>query len=364
MIHLVLLRLLESYFRHRWLYMLPLILMIGLAGVFMVRKPPTYLSYGNLYVQREPLLTSLTRIRSNGFSWRTPAQATVGEMKELLQTEAFVRTVLDQTDWQPRMTGEREVVNETIAAFREAVWVRAQGENLVEFGAQQEQPELAQQFAQATVDAYITWKIDIDRQESVVAQTFFENLIDPYQIELDQARTELRTYLQANPGPVIGNRPAAEQMEIERLEFAMNEAAKRLTDAMNKEENARLSLSKAESEANQTYIVVDAPLLPEQPRLSKRDVAEDLAIFLGIGMLLSVTGIVGGTLLDRSFRLPIDVRHGLDLPVLAAVPQVRATASRPKPVGNQQRTVVPTVKRSERSVGQQPLPDALAGTHS
>ena len=36
---------------------------------------------------------------------------------------------------------------------------------------------------------------------------------------------------------------------------------------------------------------------------------------------MSVLGIVGGLILDRSFRFPIDVRHGLNLPVLAMIPE-------------------------------------------
>jgi len=361
MIHLALLRLLESFFRRRWLYALPVVLMTVLAVIFIMRQPPVYLAYGKLYVQREPLLTALTGIGNDGFSWRTPAQATVGELNELLQTEAFVRSVIEQTDLQPRMVQEREVVKETIDEFREAVWIKSKGENLVEFGAQHEQPELAQQFAQATVASYVDWKINIDRQESVVAQTFFENLIGPYQENLDNTRAELQAYLEANPEPVRGDRPTREQMEIERLQASIDKASERLTDAVNKEENARLALSKAESEANQTYIVVDGPLLPEEPRVSERAMAADAAIFLVIGMLLSLTGVVGGALLDRSLRLPIDIRHGLELPVLAAVPQVRANASRPKPSDGQPRRAHQT---RNSSIGQQSVPDALAGTQS
>ena len=45
-------------------------------------------------------------------------------------------------------------------------------------------------------------------------------------------------------------------------------------------------------------------------------------IFVVVGVVLSIMGILGGALLDRSHRFAIDVRHTLDLPVLALVPDV------------------------------------------
>ena len=77
MVRLVLLRLLESYFRHRWLYLLPIVFMAGAALVYILNMPPTYVVSGTLYIQNDNLLSSLTDIRNDGFSYVTPAQATM-----------------------------------------------------------------------------------------------------------------------------------------------------------------------------------------------------------------------------------------------------------------------------------------------
>lgn len=75
MIRLVFLRLLENYFQHRWLYLLPVLIMFiaGVAYPFVV--PASYVAEGTVYVQPETLLSSLTVVWNDGFAFRyvTPA---------------------------------------------------------------------------------------------------------------------------------------------------------------------------------------------------------------------------------------------------------------------------------------------------
>jgi hypothetical protein len=52
MARLIILRLLDSYFRHRWLNLLPIVLMIGLASASFTLAEPEFVSRGRLYVQK------------------------------------------------------------------------------------------------------------------------------------------------------------------------------------------------------------------------------------------------------------------------------------------------------------------------
>ncbi|MDV7397508.1 Wzz/FepE/Etk N-terminal domain-containing protein, partial [Arthrospira platensis SPKY1] len=101
MLRLVTLRILESYFQHRWLYFLPLVLMIGLGAYYAFDAKPTYTAKGVLYVETQSYLASLTNVSGTGSDpawWKTPAQVTNEEIGELLQTDAFVRAIIRQTD--------------------------------------------------------------------------------------------------------------------------------------------------------------------------------------------------------------------------------------------------------------------------
>jgi uncharacterized protein involved in exopolysaccharide biosynthesis len=335
MVRLVLLRLLESYFRHRWLYLLPFVLMSALGAFYVTQLPPVYIVRGTLYVQQQTLLNSLTSLQNNGYSWRTPAQATVSELGELMQTEAFVRAVIAKTPLEAGMSGGPKQVQRTIDRYRESVWLAALGDNLVGFYAKDEDPQLTQQLVAATMDMYLQWKVNGDRQESLVAQEFFAQLIPPYQEELKRARDALTAYVQAHPAPVRGERPVEEQLQVDQLQSALDVAQQRLLNAVSKDEEARLALAKTESDARNAFVMIDAPVVPAEADVSLRRLAFSLAIFLAAGAILSLAGVVGGALLDRTFRFPIDVRHALGLPVLATIGEVLPGAP-PEMIGEAQ----------------------------
>lgn len=324
MFRLVVFRLLESYFRHRWVYILPIVLMTGLSAYFILyRTEPKYISQGVLYVQDESLLASLTAINDNNTGWwTTPSQAISKQVTDLLQTDAFVRAIIGQTQLESEMNQGNQVVSEIIATTRKNIWVNTIGDNQISINAADENPELAYEFVNATIESYLQWQINARRGESESAQGFFSDLIKTYEVELSSAREDMKNFLRNNPAPIRGDRPGEEQLEIDRLQANIDLAATRYANALDKEENSRLAMAQIESDMRQTYFVIDAPKLPTESATSLKEIAINGAIFIAVGFLLSAGAIVGAAILDRSFRLPIDVEHRLNLPVLAEIPDV------------------------------------------
>ncbi|MBK9940433.1 MAG: lipopolysaccharide biosynthesis protein [Kouleothrix sp.] len=323
MIRLIILRLFESYFRHRWLNLVPIVVLLFAASGYIALSKPEYISIGTLYVQKASLLSSLTKIQDDGFSWRTPTQIAVNEVSELLQTDAFIRSAIKKTDLEAEMARGPDAITTAMDSFRQSVQVQMVGDNLIEFIARNRDPKLAQQLASATIEAYTQWKLNADQQESAVAQSFFAEVIPPYQQELQRARNELKTFLETHPQPLRGERLPEEQVQIAQIQAAIDLASTRLENALDKEESARLAQSQAESNVRQNYLVIDAPTLPSKPERSLKTIVLNASIFLVIGVFLSGAGVVGGALLDHSFRFALDVRSALDLPVLALVPDLR-----------------------------------------
>jgi uncharacterized protein involved in exopolysaccharide biosynthesis len=322
MARLFVLRLLDSYFRHRWLNLLPLVLMITMAGVYFQITAQLYTSRGRLYVQKSSLLPSLTQIRIDGISYQSPTQIAVSEVNELVLTEAFIRSVIQKTDLEASMSAGPEAVQKTIADFRTELSVQAVGDSIIEITVKNKDPKLAQQLAAAVIESYSLWKLNGDLQESAVAQAFFASVIPGYQEDLQKVRDELEQFLKQHPVQLRGERPAEEQVEIDRLQGAVESSSKRVQDALEKEESARLSQSQAESSVRQDYLLIDAPTVPIKPETSLKERATGPAIFVIIGLFLTVGCVVGSTLLDRSFRFPLDIDNNLSLPVLALIPDV------------------------------------------
>jgi uncharacterized protein involved in exopolysaccharide biosynthesis len=326
---LVILRLLDSYFRHRWLNLLPLIIMIGLAGASFALAEPQYVSRGRLYVQRSSLLPSLTQLPSEGYSWQTPTQIALSEFQELVQTEAFVRSIIQKTDLEANMSGGADLIQQTLEQFRLALSLQQVGDNVIEIAVKDKNPKLAQQLATATIDAYSVWKLNADKQESAVAQSFFRDVLPGYQDDLQKAREALKTYLEQHPVPLRGERPPQEELEIAQFQSAVDVATRRVESALEKEESARLSQAQAESSVRQDYVLIDAPTAPSRPETSLKQQLMIVAIFVFAGIILTFAGIIGSVLLDRSLRFPLDVRSSLHLPVLASVPDVSGVVQPP-----------------------------------
>lgn len=322
MVRLVMLRILESYFRHRWLYLLPIVLMTALGVVFVLLTKPTYTAKGVLYVETQSYLATLTDLRDSGASWwTTPAESVNQEISELLQTDAFIRAIIQRTSLEEEMDGGSAVVDTLIEETRRNVWPSPLGNNQLQVNAVHEDPEIAYQIVTAVIEGYLQWRVNADLAESEVAQSFFSDLIETYSVNLAAAREAMRNYVEAHPVPLRGDRPAEEAMEISRLQGEIDLAASRYATALDKEEETRLAMAQIESDARQTYFLIDAPTIPDTPDTSLRKLALSGGIFTVVGVFLSAGLIVGVALIDRSFRFPIDVINRLELPVLTMVPE-------------------------------------------
>src|SRR5215212_1489807 len=117
MARIFILRIFDSYFRHRWLNLLPLVLMLAMAGAYFQLAEKQYVSRGRLYVQKSSLLPSLTQLPVDGVSWQSPTQVAVNEFNELALTEAFIRSVIQKTDLEANMSAGPEAVQKTIEDF-------------------------------------------------------------------------------------------------------------------------------------------------------------------------------------------------------------------------------------------------------
>lgn len=316
-------RFFENYFRHRWLYLIPIVIMIGVAGVTFALTKPKYVSYGVVFIQKESLLASLNQVgNSNTNIWLTPAQSASNELNELLQTDSFVRAVIQQTDLEKKMSGGLSVVNDTIATTRKNITVTTLGDNQVQVSASYQTPIVASQIANGVIDEYIKWQSNSKRAESEAALAFFGNLIQSYQGDLDNARQAMKTYLEAHPTPIRGDISSLDKLEISRLQSDIDLASARFSSALDKEENARLALSQIDSNARQTYILIDAPQPSLKPNTSTKQLALQNGILALVGVVISIAAVGGAMVIDRTFLLKVDVTNTLGLPVLAMVPYI------------------------------------------
>lgn len=314
-----LLRILDAFFRHRWWYVLPALLLVGVGLATAASAEGVYRSSGVMYAESETLLSRLTAVRGDGGTgYETPASLAGQQMNGLLQTDEFVRSIAARSGLEEAVAdGTRQ-----LPTVRSSISVWANGYNLVQVAATDADPQVAYQLVRATVDTFIQWVVDANLSDSSAAEGFLGDLVTTYRDEVQGARAELDAYLRDHPGPAAG-RPLAEQVDIDRLTSVVSTAEARYAAALTKSEDARLATAQTKGDVAQRLRLVDAPEIPTAAESTLQGRVLTVGMFLALALLLTSGAVVAASLVDTSFRFPADVGDRLHRPVLAVLPEVR-----------------------------------------
>lgn len=322
---LAVMRFLENWFQNFWLYLIPFILMLGAYAASFYILEDEFVSKGVLFVQTETLIDQVASLGDDNVNFfLSPSQQTADEIDELLNTDSFIRLIISQTPTlEAEMVKGDKIVRETIADVRDSIAVNITGSNNVEVSVSWTDQEIAWKTATATMNSYIEWKINSDKRDSFAAREFLENLVPQYQNEYRAAVQGLEEFLIQNPEPFRGERPEIEQLQINQLEVAAQTSFDRFQAASDNLEQIRLEEAIIEGKTTQSYTIVDSPKIPveEEGGLVRKVVTA--AVFVTLGIVLSLLAIISSTLFDRSLRFPIESPSSLGLPVLSSVKRVK-----------------------------------------
>ena len=312
-------RLLETFFRRPWLYLLPLVICVAFGVVTAVSAPRLYVSVGIVDVSDDTLLSNLSEIGGAGFSFETPASRTSDEINERLLSDAFVRSIAGAAGLDTAL--ESGVID--LDYVRSRVGAADDGNNLLRVQAGSHDPVVAARMAQATIDTFIQAIVDEDLRESQTAVTFYNDVADSYLDDIDRARDDLEAYLRSHPEPSSGDRPAAEVAALSQLTAALERSEERYGSALDNAEQARLAMEQAKVDVQQRIRLIDPPTVPSAPVSGLRAAAMTIMMFGVLGSLLSAGFVLLSSFLDQSMWTRGDVRRRLGVDVLAVVPTAR-----------------------------------------
>jgi capsular polysaccharide biosynthesis protein len=312
-------RLLETFFRRWWLYLLPLVLFSAVGVMKGVNSGHGFTSTGVIDVSRGTLLSQLTSIRGENFGYETPANSTAGTMSSLLRTDQFMTEIAESAG-----VGEQLARGEmTPAALRMAIHVTPSTDTLLGVQATTDDPELSARLAKATIDRFVDYVVSGDVSESKAAEGFFARQLAEDETAVQKARADLQAYALAHPGGPTESRALDEQIEIQRLTGAVNSAESQYQTTQQKANEARLATEQAASDVSQRLRIVDEPDVPTKPEPRIQTAVMTVAIFVFVGMLLAFGAVVLGTVTDRSLRTGDDIEQLLGLSVIAVVPDAK-----------------------------------------
>lgn len=313
-------RLLETFFRRAWLYLLPLVLLIALGVMSAMSLEKKWVSAGAIHASTESLIRTFSEVGvGQAFTYETPAERTSRTINDLLGTKSFLDDVIERA-------GVTRAVEEQVLTYQEiraGLAASPSGDNILSIRAESSAPELSLRLASATIDSFIQYVIDSDVASGEGTEAFFAEQLAALEVELQTAQAAQSQYLADHPSVPGLERPEAELIELEQLTAEVTRIRERYNTVLASLDAAKLVQRQAEADVEQRLRLVDAPTEPIAPQPMSRQMIITVLMFAVMGALISGGLIALVTLTDRTVRAPGDIEERAGLPVIAIVPAAR-----------------------------------------
>jgi uncharacterized protein involved in exopolysaccharide biosynthesis len=317
----IVIRLLETFFRRWYFYLVPFVAIVGLGLSSIASTPTEFKSEGVITTSNASLLSELTDVGTGTpFSFETAATLTSRKIASLMGTAAFARKVAEGAG----LTSALESGAITLGAIRFAVSTYPVGDDLLAVSATTIEPELSRRLVESTINTYIDEVVDVELTQAQTAETVLKRRLDRRQADLDAANAALAEFVEENPEPALGgDRPFDEQVTMDQLAATVERADRQFTETLSQYEAAQLVTEQTRAEVDQRIRVVDPPERPLFAQPQRRAMVLKLALFTVLGALVSIALIASVTALDHTVRREADIEAQAGLAVVATVPNAR-----------------------------------------
>jgi uncharacterized protein involved in exopolysaccharide biosynthesis len=341
-------RYLETFFRHRLLFTAPVVLALVFSLGFALLQPETYTAQARVWYDLKGGLD--TNSADQALSrYTTPAEQQAQVLDELIVTRAF--------DTKVAQRGPLAGYVRTQDGYAEAVGgvssLKVKLKGLFGAGGPQVQEGQANDLAYGLLSTNVTAfavgpqivLVTMSLHNAAVAEATLQALLDQYSDEIlgdrrtqaqtaigfwqqqaDKARSDLQGSEQAVT-QYIGQHPQLAQSNssldptLTSLRHTYDQNTTRYQSLLDKVDQARLDLAASTTPATSGFRLIDPPRSVSSPLGVRRQLML-AGGGLFVGLLISLAGVVGMTLLDPTFRRRDDIKHMLGLTVVGTIPKV------------------------------------------
>jgi capsular polysaccharide biosynthesis protein len=311
-------RYVQTFFRHPFLLMAPLVIALAL-GLFSInRQPRKYLAGATVWCDVPVPQQSTVFTGSSNM----PAVGQAAVLTELLQTHSFLAKVAAASPWASLVKTNNQLAGDQVLnSLGSSVSVVAPGPHLLSITVKRPTADEALALAKAATDTYIKEMNDTQHSRAVSSVGFYQLEVDAAQKALVAAQDQLGSYVAANQPASGGPLGAAVDAKITQLVQGITAAQNSLNQAKASQQSATLGLtSLSDAGAIRLY---DAPRVSPTP-LSRRKVI----IFAGVGSVLagamvSLFALLYLVVTDTSVRGTADLEEALGLEVVGKIDQFK-----------------------------------------
>jgi len=325
-------RVLDTFFRHKWLILLPSILIPVIATPILVHLSVRYETRAAIWVDRPAYLRQADDDYGRLI---TPAQSQGARLNELLRSRTFLMDVAAQTPLSSEVgtpKGEAKIQ----ATLEKGLLIAPGGTNLLVITFEAGTPEISFDVVTALVEKFQENVTTARRDQGEQAITFYQERLQAAEDQLTKSHEAVRRYVGSNPRLSAGDRPGAAAASFPNrvadpaaaaTDPRLAELGARVELDERDVERARASLDEARLHVSASlqgqelgFQLIDPPTMPTEPKRSMRKVLVlPIAAFVA-GLGLSVALLLLLILSDRSARSETDLAPRY--PVIAVVPKL------------------------------------------
>jgi uncharacterized protein involved in exopolysaccharide biosynthesis len=327
-------KLLEAFFRHKWLVLLPpLLIPLLVTPIVFLTTPVAYESVAGVWVDRATYLDPKGQSQ-----YVSAALSQSNQIGELLHTRSFMLDVVQRTSLAPLLaTKGGEVRVQDLMDKGVTVAAIPTGTHLIAIRARFSTPQLAYQVAQAVIDAYNDRNSNQQLDQSSTAISFFQSQLQAAQDSSTKATQDLSQYAVAmgyassgDGTPLAPDAQSASSFDPRFAELQANAhfSQQQVDLARASLQNAQQTSAVAMQGADIGFQVIDPPTVPTAPATSLKNVIIYVAAALGIGLGISVIVLALLVAGDRSIRQDADLQPPVR--ILGVVPMLKLKQRMPK----------------------------------
>ncbi|MGH2492717.1 MAG: hypothetical protein ACRDF9_14565 [Candidatus Limnocylindria bacterium] len=312
-------KLLEAFFRHAALIVVPTIALPILMTMAMFSTPPQFEAQTGIWVERATYLSYVDDMNR----YLTPAQNQRNRLAELLRTRSFMADIAERTPLASLVESDGFVTLADI--FARDLEFGASGEHLLVMRFRAEDRELALQALVATLEAFKDRATSDRLDQATVAISFYESRLAEAEERLAAARSDLVNYMAANP--TLAATLANGGIESARLDLQFADTQRRVDMSQRDADLARASLERARLDTSAGlqgaalgFRIVDQPTVSKEASRQLRKVLVYPVAALVIGIVLSAGLLLLFALADRSVRSMADLAP--DAVILGVLPRL------------------------------------------
>jgi uncharacterized protein involved in exopolysaccharide biosynthesis len=313
-------RLVDGFFRRSLLYLVPVVLFAAL-GVYTARGiTADYSSYATLSATSNPYLATPTIRGTEIAFYESPGDGTARLINEQLRTDAFIDDVAESAGLKDAI----ESGQLTRATVRGQLGASGAGQNTLRVSARWADPDTAYQLTKSTIEIYTAYLATVASADSVEAVDFWTERLNEAAAEVQRAEDALDGFLALLPPVPDGqNQPIAQDLELQRLSTALDNATQDQRDAQDAVDEAQLTANQAARNSARGLTVIDPPEIAFSPEPVRRDKAVAIAVFTLLGVLIGFAALVLTTLADHSVRTRSQLIQASGVESVAVIPRIK-----------------------------------------